>query len=151
MDSKPTLSFSHNIKPSRLQLSELLFPKSFITDTIIPQINRDIKGSLFLYGEYLLWLGLWFLMAMLGSPSRYNFWSIREINPFNGVPLRFLCFMSPTQFEEILWCIWYTNQDPSGYKDPCHKVCQMIQTWNDNMKANFKSRWVTCLDESMSL
>ena len=96
MDSKPTLSFSRNIRPSRLQLFELLFPKFFITDTIIPQINREIKGSLLQYGEYLLWLGLWFLMATLEGPSRRDFWSIGEIDPFNGAPFRFLCFMSRT-------------------------------------------------------
>ena len=146
----PKITFSYNIRPSRVQLFELLFPKEFIKNIILPQINDEINGIAVSYGEYLRWIGLWFLMATLEGPSRRDFWSVTEINQFEGAPIRLNQYMSRNRFEEILRSINYTDLEPPPFKDPFHPVRQMIEAWNNNMSKNFKSSWINTLDESMS-
>ena len=64
--------------PTNLQLFEALFFKSFILSTIIPKMNENWGGGGgggVTYGEFLHWLGLWFLMGTIVGPQRHNFWS----------------------------------------------------------------------------
>jgi hypothetical protein len=53
------------VKPTRVQLFEMLFPKEFVQQTILVETNKAIVGEPVQYGEFLRWLGLWFLMATL--------------------------------------------------------------------------------------
>jgi len=58
------------VKPTRVQLFEMLFPKEFVQQTILVETNKEIVGEPVQYGEFLRWLGLWFLMATLVGPRR---------------------------------------------------------------------------------
>ena len=46
------------------------------------------------YGEFLDWLGLWFLMGTIIGPPRHDFWSIAPITAFSGAPLHLGVWMS---------------------------------------------------------
>ena len=58
---------------NRLDLFEALFITEFVKETIIPTINKSIEGRQVTYGEFLQWLGLWFLMGSVIGPSRRSF------------------------------------------------------------------------------
>jgi hypothetical protein len=45
-------------------------------------------------GEFLRWLGLWFLMATMKGFSRSEYWSNAEIDAFKGPPYRFNHWMT---------------------------------------------------------
>ena len=87
--------------PTNLQLFEALFFKSFIQSAIIPKTNEILGGEgggggggKVTYGEFLRWLGLWFLMGTIVSPQRHDFWSIAPITAFSGAPLHLGVWMS---------------------------------------------------------
>ena len=54
---------------SRVELFEAFFMKDFIKNTILVNINNNINGKQLTYGEFLRWLGLWFLMSTVIGPS----------------------------------------------------------------------------------
>ena len=81
--------------PTNLQLFEALFFKSFIQSTIIPKTNENLGGKgKVTYGEFLHWLGLWFLMGTVIGPQRHNFWSVAPITAFSSAPLHLGVWMS---------------------------------------------------------
>ena len=64
------------VKPSLLQLFELLFPKDFLCNVILDSINKNMEGDEPVsYGELLRWLGLWLLMSTIQGPKRFEYWS----------------------------------------------------------------------------
>ena len=71
-NAKPSLLFvtTEQGEPSILQLFEGLFFKSYLQDVIIPKTNdaMSLREKL-TYGEFLRWLGLWFLMATIIGPQ----------------------------------------------------------------------------------
>ena len=80
--------------PSNLQLFEGYF---FIKDVIVPQTNKNLaeqSNNQLTYGEFLHWLGLWFLMATMIGPQRNEFWATYPINAFKGAPLCLGLWMS---------------------------------------------------------
>ena len=83
--------------PSNLQLFEGYFFMSFIKDVIIPQANKTLaeqSNNQLTYGEFLCWLGLWFLMATMIGPQYNEFWATYPINAFKGAPLCLGLWMS---------------------------------------------------------
>ena len=83
--------------PSNLQLFEGYFFMSFIKDVIIPQTNKNLaeqSNNQLTYGDFLCWLGLWFLMATMIGPQRNEFWVTYPINAFKGAPLCLGLWMS---------------------------------------------------------
>ena len=54
-----------NVKPTRLQLFELFFPKTYIQNVLLPETNKKIKSNAVSYGEFLVWTGLWLMMATI--------------------------------------------------------------------------------------
>ena len=61
-------------EPNILQLFEGLFFKSYLQDVIIPKTNNAMSlCEKLTYGEFLRWLGLWFLMATIIGPQRHEF------------------------------------------------------------------------------
>ena len=59
-----------------LQLFKGYLFMSFIKDVIIPQTNKNLveqSNNQLTYGEFLHWLGLWFLMATMIGPQHYEF------------------------------------------------------------------------------
>ena len=39
------------------------------------------------YGEFLIWIGLWFFMGITHFGDRREFWSTKAIDAFEGIPL----------------------------------------------------------------
>ena len=135
---------------NRLQLFELLFVTKYIKEVIIPNINQNITGERVTYGEFLRWLGLWFLISTVIGPSRESFFLSQMCNEFSEAPFRVSQYMSRRRFDKILSAIRYSKSDPPAYKDRFWEVRELIEAWNDNMSAVFSPGWVSCLDESMS-
>ena len=124
--------------------------KDYIEDVIFCKINVNINGSRVTYGEFLRWIGIWFLIAMVIGLPREAFFSLKPIDPFLGAPFRVNEYMSKKRFEKILAAIRYNDTAPPVYKDQFWVVCKLIDTWNLNMSEQFGPGWVNCLDESMS-
>ena len=58
---------------TRLQLFELFFIIDYIKQVILVHINKNINGETVTYGEFLRWLGIWFLIASVVGPKRDSF------------------------------------------------------------------------------
>ena len=102
---KAHLSLYTDVKPTIQQLFEMFFFKQYVEGIIIPQTNIHLqkeKHCPISYGEFLHWLGLWFLMATINGPDHPDFWSMGEVDCFIGAPLRLGSFMSRKWFEAIL-------------------------------------------------
>lgn len=143
-------NFPPNVTPTFLQLFELMIPKDFINEVILVETNKKINGPVLMYGEFLVFVGLQFLMATTRCDNRRDFWSLKNIDPFDGAPHRFGHIMSRRRFEDILQALSYTSSTPPTYKDRFWEVRDWIASWNDNMDMNFVASWISCLDESMS-
>eukprot|EP00980_Cylindrotheca_fusiformis_P024084 scaffold11524_cov91-Cylindrotheca_fusiformis.AAC.3 len=151
-DTLPTILFTPGIQPTTLQLFELFFMKDFLQNTILANINERLEGENSLtYGEFLRWLGIWFLMATIQGPQRRDFWSTAKVDIFEGAPFRVNEWMSRNRFEAILGALKYTRSAPPAYQDKFHEVRDMIDAWNANMNEKFTPSWISCLDESMSV
>ena len=140
------------IKPTKLQLFELLFPKSFIFETILPAINERIEGNAVIYHEFLQLLGIWFTMATCQGFSRNEFWSTMPLTGTLdqlGAPYRFNNIMSRYRFNAILRNIRYNLDEPPAFRDRFCEVRDLIKWWNDNMDEQFSPSWISCLDESL--
>ena len=88
---KACLSFNTDVKPTIQQLFEMFFFKPHVEGIIIPQTNihlQEQKHRPVSYGEFLCWLGLWFLMATINGPDCTDIWSMGEVDCFIGAPLR---------------------------------------------------------------
>jgi hypothetical protein len=104
-NQNPSINFPVDVRPTLLQLFELLFPKTFILFVILPMINKEISiGGPVEYGEFLRFIGIWFLMATIQGPHRRDYWSIEPVSRYQGAPFR-INEMSRTQFDEILRCL----------------------------------------------
>ena len=129
------------------------FFKQFIVATIIPQTNIQLeqqRNRPTSYGEFLHWLGLWFLMATINGPDWSDFWSMTEVDCFVGAPLRLGGFMSRKRFDMILKALAITSRSPPAFRDRFWEVHEILEAWNANMTEQFTPSWVSCLDESMS-
>jgi Transposase IS4 len=142
---------NHNGESFDLQtLFEHLFPIKWIKEVLIPETNAKLPdGEPLTYGEFLRWLGLWFLMTTTEGCHRKDFWCSNPISMFEGAPYRFGDLMSRNRFTDILANICYTSRDRI-LNDRFYEVREMVDCWNENMATNFRPSWVSCLDESMS-
>ena len=74
-NTRPQLpNVERDVRPSLVKLFELLFPVWFIKNVMLPEMNKTLQPAV-TYGEFLRWLGLWFLMATIHGPQRREFWS----------------------------------------------------------------------------
>lgn len=154
-NTQPRLkNFPRDVKPTRLQLFELLFPKTFVLDVILVAINASLNGPSVSYGEFLQFLGIWLIMGCVQGFSRTDFWSsspITGLPEHTGAPYRFNHIMSRYRFDQILSNLRFTMDDPPAYKDPFWEIRQLIDAWNENMDEEFIAGWLSCLDESISV
>lgn len=150
-DTNAAINFPFGLTPSLVHLFEMFFMKTFLKDVILSNINTKIKGDVVTYGEFLRWIGMWFLMATIQGPQRRDFWATSPIDIYDGAPFRLNGIMSRNRFETILKAISYTSSTPPTYTDRFHEVRDMIEAWNANMVQNFTPSWISCLDESMSV
>ena len=102
------------------------------------------------YGEFLHWIGLWFLMATINGPEHQEFWSLGEIDWLAGAPMRLGTYMSRKGFDTILKALSIILCDPPAFRDCFWEICEILKAWNENMTEQFTPSWVSCLDESMS-
>ena len=151
--NKARLNFNTDVNPTIEQLFEMFFFKPFIVEVIIPETNKRMKAEKHrpvTYGEFLRWLGLWFLMATFTGPDRSDFWSLGEVDCFVGAPMCLGHLMSRKRFEAILKALSYTSRQHPAFWDRFWEVRQMLDAWNANMMEQFTPSWANCLDESMS-
>jgi Transposase IS4 len=147
----PGLSSTLPSHPNLVDVFEQLFPKRFLVDVILVETNKHLKLGSLSYGEFLQWIGLWFLMATIQGPSRHDYWRQADVDCFAGAPYRFNMFMSRNRFDDIASAITYTsNNPPTTYVDKFWAIRDVVQAWNENMYQCFTPGWITCLDESMS-
>ena len=153
-NAKPRFLFvtTEQGEPSILQLFEGLFFKSYLQDVIIPKTNDAMTlHKKLTYGEFLRWLGLWFLMATIIGLQRHEFWSQSPTSAFEGAPLCLGVYMGQIRFVDILSTLQFTDSQPPAYLDKFWEVRQMVKAWGDNMNTHFCPGYVNCLDESMSI
>ena len=77
------LSFNTDVKPTIQQLFKMFFFKPYVIGIIIPQTNiclKEEKHHPLSYGEFLCWLGLWFLMTTIKGTECMDFWSMGEVD-----------------------------------------------------------------------
>ena len=127
----------------------MMFPKEFIEVIIIKETNKKLDDKI-IYGEFVVWLGLWFFMGTTHFGDRREFWSTKSIDAFEGVPFRFNDYMSRNRFETILAALTITDRKAPSYIDRFWEIRQLIGEWNANMQTKFSPSWISCLDESIS-
>ena len=76
-----------------LHLFDGLFPKELVV-LIIDKVNDTIDGEKVTYGEFLCWIGLWLLMSTVDGTDQRSFWSMKEVDPFDGTPFHLTKHMS---------------------------------------------------------
>ena len=131
----------------------MFFFKDLILKVILPETNKRIqedKHQPMTYGEFLHWLGLWFLMATITGPDRTAFLSMVEVDCFVGAPMQLGHFMSKKRFEVILKDLSFTSRQRPAFQDRFWEVQEMLDTWNTNMTEQLTPSWVSGLDESMN-
>ena len=153
-NAKPRLLFitMEQGEPSILQLFKGLFFKSYLQDVIIPKTNDAMSlHEKLTYGEFLHWLGLWFLMATIIGLQQHEFWSLSPISAFERAPLRLGVYMGWNQFVDILSALQFTDSQLPPYLDKFWEVWQIVKAWGDNMNTHFRPGYMNCLDEWMSV
>jgi hypothetical protein len=132
----------------------LFLPTTFFKDCILKQMNDSIAkngGSHVSWGEFLRWIGILLYMSTITGFKRRDFWSLKPVNVYDGIPYRFSEWMSLNRYQEILSHLKYTDNDRPSYPDRFWEVRLLIEEWNINMSKVFNPSWVSCLDESMSI
>lgn len=148
-DSGPSL-VNVSSRPSLVEFFEIFFPVLHINTVMLPLMNDVLQPSV-TYGEFLRWLGLWFLMATIQGPARKDFWSTAPIDPWSPAPFRLSEYMSRRRFDNILEALVLTNERRPTYKDRFWSIRQIVAAWKENMLQQFVPGWINCLDESMSV
>ena len=109
-------NFPPGVTPSLLQLFQLMLPKTFLQQVVLPQTNLKLQRPVG-YGEFLRWIGLWLMMATTHFDFRRDFWSRRHVSMYGGAPFRFNDLMTRNRFEEILVSLKLTEAVPPTYVD----------------------------------
>ena len=69
-----------------LQLFERLFPRKYVKDVILTEMNKVLDKQPVTYGELLRWIGLWVLISTVDVSDRCSFWSSKSMNMYEGAP-----------------------------------------------------------------
>mmetsp|Transcript_12834 Transcript_12834/g.18412 ORF Transcript_12834/g.18412 Transcript_12834/m.18412 type:complete len:341 (+) Transcript_12834:77-1099(+) len=127
-----------------LQMFELFFPMEHVKQVILVRANETLSTPLS-YGEFLTYLGVWFLMATCFVGDRREFWSSDNPSPWSGAPFRVNQWISQSRFDAITQALRYTNEKGPEFRDTFHPVRQLITAWNENMFKVFLPSWISCL------
>ena len=62
---------------SKLQFFELMVPKQYFITVMLDKMNKNLPVGVkqITYGEFLKFLGLWLLMAIIEGPQYQDYWS----------------------------------------------------------------------------
>ena len=95
-------------------------------------INENVKGDYVVsYGEFLQWIGLWFLMATLISPSRAIFISDGACDRFLDALFRLAKNMSRKRFNQMFVIMRYTDKYPQSNR--FFELRHMLKVYNYNL------------------
>ena len=61
----PCVHFAPDINPTELQLFRLFLLRGFIEGVLLHSINERIYGDKFSYGEFLMFIGVWIMTAII--------------------------------------------------------------------------------------
>ena len=75
------------------------------------EMNKELS-YLFLYGKFLPWLGLWFLMDLTHFDLRRDFLYTKTIDVLEGNQMQIGEYMSRTRIEDITSALKYTDKPP---------------------------------------
>ena len=139
---------SSEMKLTRLQVFEILFPTKWVKEVLIAETNKHLRTKL-TYAEFLQFLGILLKISTTVGFERRSFWSIDSSTKRNP-PYKFNSIMSKGWFESILNSLKFTSHEPPTYTDQFWEIRELLNEWNENMKNEFSPSWITCLDESMS-
>ncbi len=142
-------------KKSMVDIFVKLLPWDFFLSTIIAHTSNALvleKMSPLTDGEFLRYIGLWFLMATVSGFSRTDYWSTENFDEkTNPRPFHFAPLMSKRRFDAITRELRFTSKNSPNFVDRIWEVREMIVEWNRNMVSVFIPSWILCLDESMSI
>ncbi len=74
-----------------LSLFLWFFPLNYLHNVLLKQLNLHLEASKergIGLGEFLRYLGIWFYMSTFKGVSRNQFWSSKDIDDFDGAPIR---------------------------------------------------------------
>ena len=141
---------SSDLKLTKLQLFEILFPTKWVKEVLIPETNKELRQKL-VYGEFLQFLGIILKISTQVGFDRFSFWQSENKDDCKRIPpFTFNKYMSRGRFSSILAALKFTSMEPPGFVDRFWEIREMLEAWNKNMENEFLASWVCCLDESMS-
>ena len=70
-----------------LQIFEIFFLMGYVKEVMLSDTNKELSPSLSYWG-FLIYLGLWFLMATTHFDSRSDLWSTNTIGMFEGTQMQ---------------------------------------------------------------
>ncbi len=129
-----------------------LFPSQWLKDVVLDQTNKRLAREL-TWGEFLRYLGLWFLMSSVGSSfKKKDFWNTVHFDEREQPCPYFLGkFMSLKWFEQVTHALTFTDVNKPTFRDQFWEIPQAVIEWNKNIADVFSSGRVLCLDESISI
>ena len=71
----------------------LMLPWKYINQVVLVETSKKLKTPL-TCGEFVVFIGLWLLMARTEGNQRSDWWSSEPVKNFDGAPYRFHDFMS---------------------------------------------------------
>jgi hypothetical protein len=125
------------------------FLEEWVINVLIPMMNKELSKKMNLQ-DFNVFLGCIFFMACYdGVPNREMWWSTKPIGIFGGAPFQLNAYMSRSRFDQIMHALQYTDTEVSFFfLDRFHKVCQIIDAFNDHYSKGYKPSWLLCINES---
>ena len=150
---KAKLDFEIPHAPNSTYIDYFIYflPEAYMKEILLVATNKNDLDNV-TWGELLVYIGLWFLMASINTGcDRRAYWENSPVSPWKGAPYRFNEYMTLARFEQITSSLTFTDIPFPQYTDKFHEVRQMIIEFNHHMKEVFIPSWVSCLDESISI
>ncbi len=140
---------------SELDLFHMCFPEDFVREVVLPTINIHLFLHLTMQEFYKGLVCHFFMACFQGVDNQDEWWSQQPISMFESAPFRLSKFMTRNRFVDITCKIRFTDKDTptvasNGFIDWFHKVCQMLDAFNNHNNQNYVPSWISCLDKLMS-
>ena len=86
MKHKICVHFTPDIEPTNLQLLCLFFFRYVIHRVLLHNINSRIEVEKASYSQFLVFIGLWIMMATIQGTSPRDFWLAKKTDLLEGAP-----------------------------------------------------------------